>query len=302
MNANIDTIMLKYLMKHLVLFLLIVLFAGCAKKKPGVTNEAKNITVTILPQKTFVEKIAGNDFTVNVLIPPGTSPAAYSLLPSQMAEIAQSAIWFRMGYIAFELSWKDKIIAANTAMKVVDLSDGLDLIAAGRSTEGEKTVLTGVDPHIWLSPALVKQMAAKILAEISAINPTQKEKYLANYSAFIAEIDSLDAEIKGKFAPFAGKKIISFHPSLSYFIRDYGLEQHSLESGGKEPTPQRMTELIDLARRENIKVIYIQGELDREHARVFAEETGGQVIQVNPLNPDWSGNLREMAETFVNNF
>jgi zinc transport system substrate-binding protein len=302
MNANIDTIMLKYLMKHLVLFLLIVLFAGCAKKKPGVTNEAKNITVTILPQKTFVEKIAGNDFTVNVLIPPGTSPAAYSLLPSQMAEIAQSAIWFRMGYIAFELSWKDKIIAANTAMKVVDLSEGLDLIAAGKSTEGEKTVLTGVDPHIWLSPALVKQMAAKILAEISAINPNQKEKYLANYNAFIAEIDSLDAEIKAKLAPFKGRKIISFHPSLSYFIRDYGLEQHSLESGGKEPTPQRMTELIDLARRENIKVIYIQGELDREHARVFAEETGGQVVQVRPLNPDWTGNLREMAETFVNNF
>lgn len=302
MNANIDSIMLKYYMKHLVPVLIIALFAGCVQKKPGVVNEAKNITVTILPQKTFVEKIAGNDFTVSVLIPPGTSPAAYSLLPSQMAEIAQSAIWFRMGYIAFELSWKDKIIAANTTMKVVDLSEGLDLIAGGKTTEGEKTILTGVDPHIWLSPTLVKQMAAKILAEISAINPTQKEKYLANYSSFIAEIDSLDAEIKEKLAPFAGKKIISFHPSLSYFIRDYGLEQHSLESGGKEPTPQRMTELIDLARRENIKVIYIQGELDREHARVFAEETKGNVIQVHPLNPDWSGNLREMAQTIVNNF
>jgi zinc transport system substrate-binding protein len=289
-------------MKHLILMLLIALLAGCGQKKPGVTNTTKNITVSILPQKTFVEKIAGNDFTVNVLIPPGTSPAAYSLLPSQMAEIAQSAIWFRMGYIAFELSWKDKIIAANTNMKVVDLSEGLDLIAAGKTTEGEKTILTGVDPHIWLSPALVKQMAAKMLTEISAINPTEKEKYQANYKAFIAEIDSLDVEIKEKLAPFTGGKIISFHPSLSYFAREYGIEQHSLESGGKEPTPQRMTEVIDLAKRENIKVIYIQGELDREHARVFAEETGGQVVQVRPLNPDWSGNLREMTQTFVNNF
>ena len=290
-------------MKNLILILFIALIiAGCGQKKAAVDNLSKTITVSILPQKTFIEKIAGNDFKVNVLLPPGTSPAAYSLLPSQMAEIAQTAVWFRMGYIGFELSWKDKIIAANTTMKVVDLSEGLDLIAANKTVEGEKTILTGVDPHIWLSPALVKQMAEKMLSEISAINPTEKEKYLANFKIFVAEIDSLDAEIRSNLAPFDGSKIITFHPSLSYFARDYGLEQFSLESGGKEPTPQRMTELIDLARRENIKVIYIQGELDREHARVFAEETGGQVVQVHPLNPDWLANLREMTQTFVSNF
>ncbi|MGE0020157.1 MAG: metal ABC transporter solute-binding protein, Zn/Mn family [Draconibacterium sp.] len=289
-------------MKNLILILSIALiFAGCGQRKATVENSSKNITVSILPQKTFIEKIAGNDFTVNVLLPPGTSPAAYSLLPSQMAGIAQTAIWFRMGYIGFELSWKDKIIAANPAMKVVDLSEGLDLIAANKSTENGETMLTGVDPHIWLSPALVKQMAAKILTEISAINPPEKEKYETNYKTFIAEIDSVDAEIRSKLAPFPGKKIITFHPSLSYFARDYGIEQLSLESGGKEPTPQRMTELIDLARRENIKVIYIQGELDREHARVFAEETGGEVVQVHPLSPDWSGNLREMTQTIISN-
>jgi len=293
----------KFTMKNLILVLLIVSIAvGCGQKKTMIEKSSKNIIVSILPQKTFIEKIAGNDFAVTVLIPPGTSPAAYSLLPSQMAESAQSAIWFRMGYIAFELSWKDKIIEANTNMKVVDLSDGLDLIAANRTFEGGKTMLTGVDPHIWLSPALVKQMAAKMLTEISAINPGEKEKYLANCKAFIAEIDSLDAEIRSILAPYSGKKIISFHPSLSYFAREYGIEQLSLESGGKEPTPQRMTELIDLARRENIKVIYIQGELDREHARVFAEETGGQIVQVYPLNPDWIGNLREMTQIFITNF
>lgn len=290
-------------MKNLILILSIVLLiAGCGQKKAAVENSTKNITVSILPQKTFIEKIAGNDFTVNVLLPPGTSPAAYSLLPSQMAGIAQTSIWFRMGFIGFELSWKDKIIAANPAMKVVDLSEGLDLIAANKTTEGGKTILTGVDPHIWLSPALAKQMTAKILTEISAINPPGKEKYEANYKTFIAEIDSLDAEIRSKLEPFTGKKIITFHPSLSYFARDYGIEQLSLESGGKEPTPQRMTELIDLARRENIKVIYIQGELDREHARVFAEETDGQVVQVHPLSPDWLANLREMTQTIISNF
>lgn len=290
-------------MKNFILIVALVFFiSGCSQKKSEISTASRNIVVSILPQKTFVEKIAGNDFKITVLLPPGTSPAAFSLLPSQMADIEKANLWFSMGYIGFELSWKDKITDANRLMKVVDLSEGLDLIAAKKATENGRTVLTGVDPHIWLSPALVKQMTAKIFAELIAANPAQTDKYTANYNSFIAGIDSIDAEIRTKLAPFKGRKIITFHPSLSYFAREYGIEQYSLEAGGKEPTPQRMTELIDLAKRENIKVIYIQGELDREHARVFAEETGGQVIQVHPLSPDWAGNLLELTQTLISNF
>ena len=290
-------------MKNFILIVALVFsISGCSQKKSEISTASRNIVVSILPQKTFVEKIAGNDFKITVLLPPGTSPAAFSLLPSQMADIEKANLWFSMGYIGFELSWKDKITDANRLMKVVDLSEGLDLIAAKKGTENGRTVLTGVDPHIWLSPALVKQITAKIFAELIAANPAQTDKYTANYNSFIAGIDSLDTEIKSKLAPFKGRKIITFHPSLSYFAREYGIEQYSLEAGGKEPTPQRMTELIDLAKRENIKAIYIQGELDREHARVFAEETGGQVIQVHPLSPDWAGNLLEMTQTLISNF
>ena len=57
-----------------------------------------------------------------------------------------------------------------------------------------------------------------------------------------------------------------------------------------------------MAKAENIKVIYIQSEFDRENARVFAEEIGGKVIQVNPLAPEWADNLREITNIFVDNF
>lgn len=305
-NTNVminDSNAQKIYMKHIFLIISAAfIIAGCTQKKTDVAAPQKNIVVSILPQKTFVEKIAGNDFNVVVLLPPGTSPAAFSLLPSQMADIENASTWFRIGYIGFELSWKDKICETNKLMKVVDLSEGLNLISAGSTTENGKVILQGVDPHVWLSPTLVKQMATKIMSELIDVNPSKSEKYKANYTNFIAGIDSLDAEIKNKIAPFAGRKIISFHPSLSYFAREYGLEQLSLEPGGKEPAPQRLKELIDIAKRENIKVIYIQSELDRELARVFAEETGGQIVQVRPLNPDWTGNLAELAQTIVNNF
>jgi len=290
-------------MKKIILLLAIAaIFGSCSSKKTQNEEPGKFITVSILPQKTFVEKIAGDDFVVNVLIPPGTSPAAYTLLPSQLEEISKSAIWFRIGYIGFEQSWHDKIAQANSKMKVVDLSEGLDLIAQVKEQHGDHFHLSGVDPHIWLSPVLVKEMAKRILDEVSKLNPEQSAKYKTNYLEFVKEIDQLNIEIANKLKPFEGRKIIVFHPTLSYYARDYGLLQFSMESGGKEPTPQRMRELIDLAKKENIKVIYIQGELDREHARVFAEEVGGKIIQVRPLDPAWAENLMEMTSIFVDNF
>lgn len=290
-------------MKKIILLLAIAaIFGSCGSKKNPNQEPGNFITVSILPQKTFVKKITGDDFVVNVLIPPGTSPAAYTLLPSQLEEISKSAIWFRIGYIGFEQSWQDKIAQANSKMKVVDLSEGLDLIAQVKEQHGDHFHLSGVDPHIWLSPVLVKEMAKRILDEVSKLNPEQSVKYKTNYLEFVKEIDQLNIEIANKLKPFEGRKIIVFHPSLSYFARDYGLLQYSLESGGKEPTPQRMKELIDISKKENIKVMYIQGELDRDHARVFAEEVGGEIIQVRPLDPAWAENLMEMTNIFVGNF
>lgn len=287
--------------KFFLLVAIAAIFSACNSKKSQKDVPGNVITVSILPQKTFVEKIAGNDFKINVLIPPGSTPEAGNLLPSQLKDVANSVIWFRIGHVGFEYSWGEKIRQANTKMKVVDLSEGLDLIAETEK-HGDHVHESGVDPHIWLSPALVKQMAKRIYDELSLLNPQKSTEYKTNYLAFLKEIDLLDIEIRNKLKPFAGRKIIVFHPSLSYFARDYNLVQFSLESGGKEPTSQHMKTVVDFAKAENIKVIYIQNEFDKEHARVFAEEIKGKVIQVRPLDAAWTDNLREMTNIFVDNF
>ena len=290
-------------MKRLFSILAITLFLiSCNSKSTKKENQGNIITVSILPQKTFVEKISGNDFEVNVLIPPGSSPAAYSLLPSQLIDIAKSEVWFRIGYIGFEYSWKDKIAQANKNMKVVDLSEGLDLIADKVEQHGDHIHMQGVDPHIWLSPVLVKQIAKRILDELLILKPEKRAEYSENYAKFVKEIDKLNIEITNKLKEFQGKKIIVFHPSLTYYARDFGLDQYSLETGGKEPTPQQLTKVVNLAREENLRIIYIQSEFDLEHARVFAEEIDGEIIQVWPLNPAWEDNLMKMTNIFIENF
>ena len=289
--------------KLLIVVTILGLLVSCGtQRSKNSQNKTGIITVSILPQKTFVEKITGNDFKVNVLIPPGASPAAYTLLPSQLKDISKSSIWFRIGYIGFEHSWKDKVAEANKNMKVVNMAEGLDLIADKMEQHGDHVHIDGVDPHVWLSPVLVKQMAKTILDEVVKLKPENVEKYEANYREFIKECDEIDVELRDKLEPYKGRKFVVFHPSLSYYAREYGLDQYSLESGGKEPTPQHLKSVVDLANRENIRVIYIQSEFDREHARVFAEEIDGKVVQVWPLNPEWKENLRSMTDQLIENF
>jgi len=288
---------------HAVLVLVTgFLFSCCAPKARNNNGEKPVVTVSILPLKTFVEEIAGNDFEINVLLPPGSSPADFTLVPSQLKDITRSEIWFRIGYIGFEYSWREKIEQANLNMKVVNLSEELDLISDETLPSGEKSKLAGINPHTWLSPTLVKQMAARITEELVLLNPEKKEEYQENLSRFVNRIDELDAEIRTELKDFEGRQFILFHPSLSYFAREYGLVQYSLEPGGKEPTPQRMAALVDFAKAHDIRVIYIQSDLDREQARVFAEEINGKVVQMWPLNPAWFENLLEISRLLTDNF
>lgn len=285
-------------MKHIIsVFLLSFLLFGCTQRNRQ--DEKPIILVSILPQKTFVEKIAGDDFTVSILIPHGANPTTYTLLPNQMADISNARTWFRMGYVGFELSFAEKIIQANPSMKVVDLSEGLDLIAHGRDNTGR---LTGADPHIWLSPALVKKMASVMRDQLIEISPAKKLEYEENFQKFVREIDETDAEIRRLLNGYEGRQFITFHPSLSYFARDYGLVQLSIQQGGKEPTPAHIARLVDAAESENIRTIYIQSDFDRENARMFANEIRGEVVQVWPLNPAWSENLVNLAQMLSDNF
>jgi zinc transport system substrate-binding protein len=286
----------------LALFLAIILASCSSDQNKTGGNDKPVVTVSILPQKTFVEKIAGDDFDVQVLVPQGASPESYTLLPSQLKQISRSEVWFRIGYIGFELSWREKVEQINRNMLVVNLSEGLDLIVGEEIQHGDHVHIDGVDPHIWLSPTLVKQMTARMTEVLAGLNPEKGEEYRANYQNFVQEIEQVDAQIRTALKDYQGSSFITFHPSLSYYARDYGLVQYPLESGGKEPTAQHMAKMVEIARKENIDVIYIQSEFDREHARVFAEEIKGRVIEVWPLNPEWEKNLLELTRLFIKNF
>lgn len=275
-----------------------ILFLGGCRPQGNKKDDRQVVLVSILPARTFVEKIADTDFRVEVLIPPGANPATYTLLPAQMKAISEAKAWFRMGYVGFELSWGDRIKQTNPEMRIVDLSQDLELSGIiGENRSGRK----GIDPHTWLSPANVRIISEKITDALKLLNPGKAEIYQENLVAFQKEIDQTDFEIKEILQKIKDKKFITYHPSLTYFARDYGLTQLSIEQGGKEPSPAHMARLIETAHKDSLKAVFIQSDFDRELATVFAGEIDGKILQIWPLNPAWSSNLKEIARMIAEN-
>jgi zinc transport system substrate-binding protein len=259
--------------------------------------------VSILPQKYFVHRITGGgdnlDFDIHIMIPPGHSPATYAPTPQQMKDLSHSKLYFRIGHIPFEKAWMKNIAANNPHLKIIDTSLGVDLIETGEDKEelhqGHHHH-AGIDPHIWLSPHAVKIQAKHILDAVIETDSKNQEYYKKNYRLFLQDIDRLDQEIKALLEKSRGRKMMVFHPAWSYFARDYGLEQLAIEVEGKAPNPANLKKIIDMARKENIRIIFVQEQFDTNSARAVAAEIGGQVIKIDPLALDWLDNMKGIAE------
>jgi zinc transport system substrate-binding protein len=272
----------------------------------GGNDERLEVMVSILPQRTFLERIGGDRVRVSVMVEPGASPATYEPKPAQLKALSRSAAYFSIG-VPFEDAWLSKIVAANPEMAIVDTIAAIERMpmqAHGHDDDdadaGDTDHAEGApDPHVWLSPALVKLQAEAICDALVALDPTHGNAYRANRDAFLADVDALDAEIGARLEGIAGARFLVFHPSWGYFARDYGLEQIAIEVGGQEPSAQELARLIEEAREEGIRVVFAQPEFSTQDAETIAREIDGEVLLVSPLDADWVGNLRRVARTFA---
>ena len=283
---------------------------------------SKTVFVSILPQKFFVRQISGDYLNVEVMVTPGSSPATYEPRSSQMRKLSESSAYFSVG-VPFENAWLKKITAVNPDMKLVRTDGGIDKLKMsayhhhdegpggehGHTKDHPGDVHTpeeehgedhhgGLDPHIWLSPQLVKNQAVTIAEALSGLYPEQKQKFAGNLEAFSARIDQLDSELRTLLAGRKGMKFMVFHPSWGYFAHEYGLEQIAVEIEGKSPKPAQLKELIEHARKDNIRVVFAQPQFSEKSAKLVAGEIGGSVVMIDPLAEDWFENMKTVALEF----
>ncbi len=275
----------------------------------SLAGEPMDVWVSILPQKYFAEKIAGGLAKVSVMVPPGANPATYEPKPAQMRRMARSKIFFSIG-VPFEKVWLKRVAAVNPGMQVVQTDRGIDkremstgdhrgkrnLPEKNRSGASAGHGEAAVDPHIWLSPPLVKTQARSMADALIRIDPAHKGTYEINLKKFETEIDRLDLELKKVFEQNPhGAEFLVFHPSWGYFADTYGLKQISVETEGKAPSAAEMARLIRYCRDRGIRVVFVQPQFSARRAKTIAREIGGQVVFIDPLNKHWAKNLRSVA-------
>jgi zinc transport system substrate-binding protein len=262
-------------------------------------NQKPVITVSVLPQQYFVERLAGDYFAVNVMVQPGESPENYEPTPQQMRALSSAAAYISIG-VPFENVWLDKIASANPNMVMVDSTVGVEkLPITGHEHEDEDHVGEELDPHIWTSPRLVKIQAQNIADALIKLDPAHESEYKENLDSFLKDINQLDTELTDLFEGLNQKKFMIFHPSLGYFANDYGLTQIPIEIGGTEPSAQELAQFIKIAKDENVHIIFVQPEFSKRSAETIAAEINAKVVELFVLSPDWLNNLRSIGQTIA---
>jgi len=285
--------MLRQALVIIITGVLVITVAACSNPAPVPVNDKTGVAVTILPQQEFVARVGGDKVDITVMVPPGASPHTYEVTPAQMVQLSKAKAYFKVGSpIEFELAWLDKLLAQNKDMLVVDCSKGVNLIESDDPDE------TDTDPHIWTSPGNVKTMVQNICTGLSQVDPQNSQYYEMNRDSYIQKLDELDAEINASLGDTGSRTFIVYHPAWGYFAHDYGLIQLGIEQEGKEPQAAYMARLINQARSQNIKVIFVSPEFDSRSAEAIAREIGGKVVIIDPLAGDYLDNMRKVASAF----
>ncbi len=266
-----------------VLMVSLVLPLSCGKKGESDQREKIEIVVTIPPFADFVENVGKDKVEVAVMVPPGTSPHTYEPTPSQLKKVSQAKMYAMVGSgVEFELTWMEKLVGLNRDMMVVNSSEGIKVM--------------GNDPHMWLSPANARIMVENICSGLIKVDPENEDYYVQNKNQYLEELTQLDEYIRERLEGIRGKKFMVYHPSWGYLAKEYGLEQIPIEHAGKEPAAKEVKDAVEMAKKDDIKVIFVSPQSTTKSAEVIAKEIGGEIVSIDPLAQSYIPNMRTVIE------
>lgn len=281
-------------MKKLIGFIIIINLLGACYMTPK-KSDVPTLTVTIEPLRYLTEAIVGDKYHVVSMVPKGNSPETYDPTPQQLIALNQSDAYLRIGHIGFEQAWMKKLEANAPHMKVFDTSQSIDFIRGEGHWHGDHFHEGGVEPHIWNSTINATVIADNIYQALCQLDSVNQTYYQIRTDSLKRSIAETDKKIRSLLHD-ADRTFLIYHPALSYYARDYGLQQISIEEEGKEPSPFNLKEIIKICQKECVRVIFVQQEFDQRNAQLIASELGIQIVPINPLGYDWTEEMIRVAK------
>ncbi|MCB1175492.1 MAG: zinc ABC transporter substrate-binding protein [Leptospiraceae bacterium] len=287
--------MLLTLFRAFVLFGLFCFgWAACNRKPesqagPNPTEKSKQIVVGIAPLATIIrELLPPADFQVHVLLPPAANPALFAIRTDQLVLLSKSEFYFMAG-VPFEYAWQDRI---------QQNFPGLHIVNTGHLARTSRLV-TGThaheDPHFWLSIIEVRRRLLPLSELLQKTWPQYKAIMQQRLMDLDKKLEQQDHSFKQR--QLQGLHLLVFHPSWSYFARDYGFHQHHLELEGQDASITHVSRLHQLVRQNHIGRMIQQPEFPSPIAHNFAAQLRLQTISISPMDPDWLTALQCVADT-----
>jgi len=288
-----------------------LLVSACGGERE-VTGGELLVAVSVQPHAWLVEQIGGERVDVIALLSPGDSPSTYQPTDAQISRVMRARLFFHTG-VPFEHGrWFDTLESSD-GLETIDLRAGVELrhMEHEHSHEGEEPSGTtagtseeesGTDPHIWVSPALLKIQAHSVADALSSADPEGSEGYHRRLEDLESELDALGEYIHSRLDSHQGKAFYVFHPAWGYFAEEFGLHQKAIEIEGKDPSDHDLTLIQEGMRADGASVIFVQPQIGSRAVEAVAAAMGADVQILDPLVRDVISNLRAVADAIAGTF
>ncbi|NNG67001.1 zinc ABC transporter solute-binding protein [Caldanaerobacter subterraneus] len=263
---------MKKFLAILIAFTLILSLASCTAK-PSETSKPL-VYASFYPIYDLTSKIAGDKLTVKNIIPFNESPHGWEPSAKEMTEIAKAKAVIYLG-MTMEDPWINKVKEAAPNTEFFEVSKGIEPIKKGNA----------INPHPWLSPKEALIIIKNIKDALVDIDPSNKDYFEKNYQNLKSEIENLDKQYREELSKTRLKTVVLFHSAFAYVARDYGLKQEPLVgmSAEAEPSPARISELVDLIKKEGIKYVFVEGMAPAKPMETIAKESGAQIMRISTI-------------------
>ena len=291
MRANLTIFIVSVTISKLVRYVLLMVTAGTllSCSSPKSSNDARIITVSIEPLRYFTQQIVGDSYEVVTMVPKGSSPETYEPTARQMTKLSESILYIKVGNLGFERTWMPRLEANAPHTTIVDASQGI-----GNNEDD--------DPHTWMSTNNALVIARNIYHAVKHINAKDSTIYKRRLDSLCNVIKATDEYAMSLTSQAHCKAFVIYHPALTYFASDYGLEQIAVEEHGREPTAADLQRIISTARSKGVKTMFIQKEFANRNVDVIANAIGATKVEINPLGYDWEKEMKHIADAINSTF
>ncbi|HAP40354.1 MAG TPA: hypothetical protein DCQ94_11455 [Nitrospira sp.] len=280
-------------MCRLILSVLLIALAApfewsvCAPVHVAAAAEPLNVVVTLPVLKDWVQQVGGAHVRVVSLMTGYESEHTYSPKPSDLVAVRKAALLFEVG-AGLEV-WVTSLVknAGNASLQVITTSKDIPLIHDQPESTGEAhghAHQVG-NPHVWLDPSSAATMVQHIFNAMASADPAHATDYRTNVTTYLQTLARVQDETLGLLKQLANRAVIVHHPAWPYFAKRYDLRIAGtiLTQPGGEPSARHLHSLIETIKRDHIRVIISEVQLNQKVPQLLARETGAHIAVLTTL-------------------